>query len=157
MNMLEKYIDFEKNSINQFAKEVLSDYYDEELFKKLDKAKADFQEYMGEFNFENTQSENKSPVDKINDQFKEYNTPSFMDPIKAYKLNREYHELTGEDHPKFLEETTSVIATLNRDRDALLRNGAYESRYFDALNNITEYVKLKNSIHFKDSRIQGAK
>ena len=35
MNMLEKYIEFEKNNIALFAKEVLSDYYDEEIFAKL--------------------------------------------------------------------------------------------------------------------------
>ena len=35
MNVLDKYIKFEKNNINQFAKEVLSDYYDEEIFAKF--------------------------------------------------------------------------------------------------------------------------
>lgn len=35
MNALKEYINFEKNNINVFAKEVLSDYYDEELFNKL--------------------------------------------------------------------------------------------------------------------------
>ena len=35
MNVLDKYIKFERNNINQFAKEVLSDYYDEEYFSKL--------------------------------------------------------------------------------------------------------------------------
>ena len=35
MNALKEYINFEKNNINNFAKEVLSDYYDEDLFNKL--------------------------------------------------------------------------------------------------------------------------
>ena len=35
MNMLDEYIKFEKNNISLFAKEVLADYYDEEIFAKL--------------------------------------------------------------------------------------------------------------------------
>lgn len=35
MNMLEEYINFEKNNITKFAKEILVDYYDEDLFSKL--------------------------------------------------------------------------------------------------------------------------
>ncbi len=35
MNALEEYLKFERNNISFFAKEVLSDYYDEELFAKL--------------------------------------------------------------------------------------------------------------------------
>ena len=35
MNALFEYVNFERNNINNFAKETLSDYYDEELFNKL--------------------------------------------------------------------------------------------------------------------------
>ena len=35
MNALFEYVNFERNNINNFAKEILSDYYDEELFNKL--------------------------------------------------------------------------------------------------------------------------
>ena len=35
MNMLDEYIKFDKNNISLFAKEVLADYYDEEIFAKL--------------------------------------------------------------------------------------------------------------------------
>jgi len=35
MNALSEYINFERNNINNFAKETLSEYYDEELFNKL--------------------------------------------------------------------------------------------------------------------------
>ena len=35
MNALNQYIDFEKNNICNFAKEILSNYYDEELFGKI--------------------------------------------------------------------------------------------------------------------------
>ena len=123
--------------------------YTEELFTKLEKAKEDFQEYMGQVDLSaQAHSEEKNDADQIDEQFREYNTPSFMDPIKAYKLNREYRALTGKDNTRFLDETLEVIATLTRDKDTLIKNGAYESRYFDALNNISEYVKLKNSLKY---------
>ena len=35
MNALFEYVNFERNNINNFAKEILSNYYDEELFNKL--------------------------------------------------------------------------------------------------------------------------
>ena len=35
MNMLEEYLKFEKNNITLFAKEILSDFYDENLFNSL--------------------------------------------------------------------------------------------------------------------------
>lgn len=35
MNMLEEYLNFEKNNITLFAKEVLSDYFDENIFNPL--------------------------------------------------------------------------------------------------------------------------
>ena len=35
MNMLEEYLKFEKNNITQFAKEIISDFYDENLFNSL--------------------------------------------------------------------------------------------------------------------------
>ena len=35
MNMLEEYLNFEKNNITLFAKEILSDYFDEQIFTQL--------------------------------------------------------------------------------------------------------------------------
>ena len=123
--------------------------FTEDLFAKLEKAKEDFSEFIGDFDIGTvSRNEEKSEAEKINDEFNQYNTPAFMDPIKAYKLNREYRELTGSDNKRFLEETPAVIATINRDKKTLVNNGLFDSRYFDALNNIAEYVKLKNGLKY---------
>ena len=134
--------------------------YNDDLFTKLEKARRDFQDIVGDMplaeHSNNNNAGEKTRAEEIEDQFKLYNTPAFMDPIKAYKLNREYRELTGDDNERFLDETPSVIATLNRDRDTMARNGAFDSRYFGALGNIEEYVKLKRTIHYENSRAKSA-
>lgn len=148
--------------LGEITKEVIEETFkglgltvSNELLEQIDLAKEEFLNFMNEYNKENVGNKNSlegnDRISEIEQIFEEYNTKSFMDPIKAYKLNREYKELTGNDNSKFLDETSTVIATLNRDKSKLIEKGVRDQRYFDTLVNISEYVKLKNEINNKNN------
>lgn len=64
----------------------------------------------------------------------------FNEPLAAAKLNARYFELTGKNHPVFLEEAPKVIDHLIKDEKILLQSGAYKPSYF------AEITKLKNTL-----------
>ena len=72
----------------------------------------------------------------------------FNDPMSAAKLNTRYKELTGQNHPVFTEQVPKVIDGLMKDKDALVKAGAYDSSYFDKLeqikNGAQQSSKVKN-------------
>jgi len=65
----------------------------------------------------------------------------FNDPISAAKLNTIYHELTGQNHPVFIEQVPKVIDRLMKDKKMLIETGAYDNSFFDRLNQIMQTVK----------------
>ncbi len=83
---------------------------------------------------------------EVNQQLNYYNgdavmingTPyyPFNDPIIAARFNSRYHELTGQDHPRFVEQVPIVIDSLMQDKELSLQAGAYTPAYFDALEQI---------------------
>ena len=64
----------------------------------------------------------------------------FNEPMSAAKLNARYRELTGQDHPTFIEQAPKVIDGLLEDKDMLIQAGAYNADYFNQLEH------MKNSI-----------
>jgi len=70
----------------------------------------------------------------------------FNDPSTAARLNARYHELTGQDHPRFVEQAPIVIDGLMKDKDMLLQAGAYDSTYFDRLEQIKGNIASQPSL-----------
>ena len=62
----------------------------------------------------------------------------FNDPMSASKLNARYKELTGQNHPVFTEQAPKVIDDLMKDKDMLIKAGAYGTAYFDKLEQIKQ-------------------
>ena len=60
----------------------------------------------------------------------------FNDPMSASKLNARYKELTGQNHPVFTEQAPKVIDDLMKDKDMLIKAGAYDLDYFGKLEQI---------------------
>lgn len=69
----------------------------------------------------------------------------FNDPVSAAKLNSRYRELTGQDHPVFIEQAPQVIDGLMKDKNMLIQAGAYDTSYFDKLDSINQEIKTHNS------------
>lgn len=65
---------------------------------------------------------------------------SFNDPCVAARLNARYYELVGEDHPRFMEQAPIVIDKLMKDKNKLLKAGAYSPLYFDKLKQIKKTI-----------------
>ena len=75
----------------------------------------------------------------------------FNDPMTAARLNARYHELTGKNHPRFIEQVPKVIDGLLADKDVLLKAGVYTPSYFDRLNQIKNNVtKQANGIEITE-------
>jgi len=72
----------------------------------------------------------------------------FNDPITAARLNAKYHELTGQDHPRFIEQTPIIVDGLIKDKDKLLEAGAYTPMYFDRI------AQIKGSLTGENSRLE---
>ena len=68
----------------------------------------------------------------------------FNDPSTAVRLNARYHELTGQDHPRFVEQAPIVIDGLMKDKDMLLQAGTYTPMYFDKLEQIKGNITKEN-------------
>ena len=66
---------------------------------------------------------------------------SFNDPMSAGKLNARYKELTGQDHPVFIEQVPKVIDSYLKDKDLLVNAGAYDTSYFDELEQIKSGIQ----------------
>ncbi len=66
---------------------------------------------------------------------------SFNDPMSAVKLNARYKELTGQDHPVFIEQVPKVIDRYLKDKDLLVNAGAYDTSYFDKLEQIKSGIQ----------------
>lgn len=60
--------------------------------------------------------------------------------LEGETLNARYRELTGQDHPTFIEQAPKVIDGLLEDKDMLIQAGAYNADYFNQLEH------MKNSI-----------
>lgn len=69
---------------------------------------------------------------------------TFNEPMAAMKLNARYRELTGEDHPVYLEQVPKVIDGYMEDKEVLIRSGAYNDAYFEQLEQIKDGVLLIN-------------
>ena len=65
----------------------------------------------------------------------------FNDPMTAARLNARYHELTGRDHPRFVEQVPIVIDDLLANKESLIQSGAYRPEYFDNLEQIYEAIE----------------
>ena len=68
----------------------------------------------------------------------------FNDPISAARLNARYFELTGENHPTFVEQTPKVIDGLLKDAPQLIEAGAYTPIYFEKLARIKNNLESEN-------------
>ena len=89
-------------------------------------------------------------AEEVAQQLNYYNGPAVMingiahhpfnDPMTAARLNARYHELTGRDHPRFVEQVPIVIDDLLANKDSLLNTGAYIPSYFDRLNQIKNNI-----------------
>ena len=90
-------------------------------------------------------------LDDVNSLLGYYNSPNpviidgvavhaFNDPTSAYKLNNRYRELTGADHPVFLEQTPKVIEGIMEYKDAYLESGTFGQDYFDKLEQMQEEI-----------------
>lgn len=72
----------------------------------------------------------------------------YNDPVSAAKFNLRYFDLTGEYHPRFMEQAPIVIEGLMKDKDTLIQAGAYDQEYFDKLEKISSDIesrKIDNS------------
>lgn len=65
----------------------------------------------------------------------------FNDLMSAAKLNARYKELTGQDHPVFMEQVPKVIDGLMNDKDMLVNAGAYDTSYFNKLEQIKSEIQ----------------
>ena len=65
----------------------------------------------------------------------------FNDPMSATKLNKRYKELTGQDHPVFIEQVPKVVDGLMKDKDMLVNSGTYDTSYFDKLEQIKSEIQ----------------
>ncbi len=65
----------------------------------------------------------------------------FNDPMLAAKLNARYKELTGQDHPVFMEQVPKVVDELMKDKDMLVNAGAYDTSYFDKLEQLKSEIQ----------------
>ena len=65
----------------------------------------------------------------------------FNDPMSAAELNARYKELTGQDHPVFTEQVPKVVDELMKDKDMLVNRGAYDTSYFDRLEQIKSGIQ----------------
>ena len=70
----------------------------------------------------------------------------FNEPIIAARLNARYHELTGHDHPTFIEQAPKVIDSLMKDKEMLLEAGAYSPSYFNILQQINDEINQEPSL-----------
>lgn len=64
----------------------------------------------------------------------------FNDPLMAARFNARYFELTGENHPRFVEQAPQVIDNLLKDAPKLMQEGAYTPMYFEKI------ARIKNNI-----------
>lgn len=74
----------------------------------------------------------------------------FNDPVFAAKINARYYELTGENHPTFVEQSPKLIDSLMQDKDMLLKSGAYPQEYFDQLNKIKNNLNINPNIELNN-------
>lgn len=56
--------------------------------------------------------------------------------LQGASLNARYKELTGQNHPVFTEQAPKVIDDLMKDKDMLIKAGAYDLDYFGKLEQI---------------------
>ena len=79
----------------------------------------------------------------------------FNDPISASKLNERYYELTGQNHPMFIEQVPKVIEDLLSDKDMLIQAGAYDMVYFETLERIKQEIQQTVSETLEDNSVDG--
>lgn len=64
----------------------------------------------------------------------------FSDPISASKLNARYYELTGQYHPRFVQQAPIVIEGMLKRKEIVLHAGLYSPIYFDELEKILNNI-----------------
>lgn len=74
----------------------------------------------------------------------------FNDPVSAARLNARYLELTGENHPTFVEQAPKVIDGLLKDAPSLIEAGAYTPMYFEKI------ARIKNNIESVNEKEEDA-
>lgn len=67
----------------------------------------------------------------------------YNDPVSAAKFNARYFDLTGEYHPRFMEQAPIVIEGLMRDKEELIKTGAYKPEYFERLETISSDISSR--------------
>jgi len=68
----------------------------------------------------------------------------FNDPLVAAKLNQRYLTLTGQDHPRFVEQAPIVINEMLKDKDVYLSSDVYKPEYFDNLEIIRSDLETRH-------------
>lgn len=79
---------------------------------------------------------------------------AYNDPMVAAKLNARYKELTGEDHPVFIERVSNVIDSLMKDKQMLIDSGALTSGYFIALEALISSINEKKNMPLDANSLQ---
>ncbi len=177
MNMLKEYIDFEKNNITLFAKQVLStDYYEEEAFSKLldiymenryynfysDEA-TPFEErifnHLRKAVMKLSEGEDESVKDRLIEMFTVFNYVLCLDGVKTitYKtlvrLVSEYHRnlYNLDDVTLFREEITKLLKNIEDKRKKFFdyfKTSDFEiKKYTTSKDNLVD-VELKYNIKF---------
>ena len=175
MNMLEEYINFEKNNINIFAKEVLSEIYDEEMFTPLLNAYIDTRYY-------NTYSEDNSEIeenifkhlnkaltkmmDNVDNETKDKMTEMYVlfnyilcfdnvnemdDKILVKILCDHRKDLFGTTDNLFQENITKLITNTKKKRKKFLSlfntDGFYLEKYTTSKENLID-IELNHKLKF---------
>lgn len=141
MNMLEEYLNFEKNNITQFAKEILSEKFDENFFNPLLKVYIENRYYNyyneNDLTFDDnimsrlektfinmTKGFNKEEKSKVIDNYLVFNFILYYDGVSFlkepifYSLLRKYRmKLFNLDDKLFQENITKFIYNANKRRE----------------------------------------
>ena len=175
MNMLEEYINFEKNNILLFAKEVLSTLFDEEIFLKLLNSYIDNRYYNYYGNNETNIEENvfihlKKVFDKLNEDLDEESKEKLTEMYMIFnyvlcfdevnnlkdktliKLLCDYRkDLFGITDGIFQENITKFIINTKKKRSKFFDYFNTNEFYLEKYSTTKDYlidVELKYSINF---------
>ena len=70
-----------------------------------------------------------------------YTTHQFTDPLSAETLNQEYHNMKGVDHPNYIAHQKKIIEGLLKEKDMLIKEGAYKPEFFAQLEQIKARIE----------------
>ncbi len=175
MNMLEEFLNFEKNNLTLFAKEVLSDYYDESIFTELLNVYIDDRYY--DYNSDNDISFEDNIMNHIEKTFFNitdgipeeekkkaienyliftfilyFDGVLFIDDQIFISLLKKYRmKLFKMDDDLFQENISKFINNTNKKREKFYK--IFDTKDFSITENITSLdnvvnVELKHNINF---------